>query len=69
MVSIVPLVSIGPVGGSYTGLAMSFMSGTMAEALNVRSMGLAAVLCPATATLPDAKSSKSGLIFRNYDNH
>ena len=63
---IVPLVSIGPGSGSSPGLAMFFMSGTMAEALSVRSTGLAAALWAATAMLPAAKNSKSGIICRNY---
>ena len=69
MANIVPLVSIGPGRGSSPGLAMSFMSGTMAELPSVRSMDLADAICQAATTQTDAKNSKSGLIFRNYDNH
>ena len=66
MASIVPLVSIGPERGKSGVPEQTFMSGTMAEALSVRSTGLAAALWAATAMLPAAKNSKSGIICRNY---
>ena len=66
MESIVPLVNIGPGNGRFPGLAMSFMSGTMAEALSVRLMVLAAALWAVIATHLLARNSKSGIICRNY---
>ena len=69
MASIVPLVSIGPERGKSGVPEQTFMSGTMAEALSAKSMVLAAALWAVIATHLLAKSSKSGLIFRNYDNH
>ena len=71
MANIVPLVSIGPERGKSGVPEQIFMSGTMAGALSAKSMGLAAALWAATAMLPAAKNSKSGIIYRNYfsNNH
>ena len=71
MANIVPLVSIGPGRGSSPGLAMFFMSGTMAEALNVRSTGLAAALWEVIAMHLLARNSKSGITCHNHfsNNH
>ena len=59
-------MSIGPERGKSGVPEQTFMSGTIAEALSVKSTGLAAALWAATAMLPAAKNSKSGIICRNY---
>ena len=71
MANIVPLVSIGRERGKSGVPEQTFMSSTMAEVPNAKSMGLAAALGAATAMLPAAKNSKSGIIYRNYfsNNH
>ena len=66
MANIVPLVSIGPERGKSGVPEPTFMSGTMAEALSVKSTGLAAALWAAIATHLLARNSKSGIICRNY---
>ena len=71
MANIVPLVSIGPERGKSGVPEQTFMSGTMAEALSVRSTGLAAALWAVIATHLLARNSKSGITCRNYfsNNH